>query len=157
MIASAAKMRISHRGRRIQMKAWGFLIGATVSLHAVITAAAFLHTGPLFGQSDSRTADIAAQQQQKAAQVTPVTQNRIERTMLRLSERGFFQRLLNGGNGFYPKFGGMAPEAGIGLGVGYNWTGKQLTLRSGAVISTRSSRKFDVELSAPKLSNSRFF
>ena len=117
--------------------------------------------GGLFAQTDSRTAEIAAQQQEKAARLSPVQQNRIERLLFEFREQGVVQRVLNGAAGFHPKFGGLAAETGFGLGPEYRWAGRALTVpltvRGSGVVSTRGSRKFDFELAAPKLGHSRYF
>src|SRR5437016_3844408 len=117
--------------------------------------------GGLFAQTDSRAAEIVAQQQEKAAQLSPVQQNGIERLLLRFREQGVLQRFLNGAAGFHPKFGGLAAESGLGLGPEYRWAGRALTVpltvRGSAVVSTRGSRKFDFEIAAPKLGHSRYF
>jgi hypothetical protein len=114
-------------------------------------------TGSLSAQIDSRAGEIAAEQQQKAAQLSPVRQGRIERGLLWLREKEMVERFLNGASGVHPKFGGLAPEGGAGLGGEYRWANRQFTFHTSAVASFGGSRKFDLELAAPKLANSRLF
>jgi len=123
-----------------------------------ILVAAGLGTGVLFAQNEeTRAAEIATQQQQKAAHLVPYEPGKIERGMLWVREQSFVDRLVNGASGVFPKFGGMSPEAGVGFGAQYGWTGRQLQFRTSAVAATSRSWKVDGLLAAPKLSNSRYF
>ena len=116
--------------------------------------------GSLHAQADSRLAEIAAQQDQKAAQAKPEPPGRLERAMLSARDNAWVERVTNGIGGFRPAFGGLAAGNGFGLGTTYSQTGiwnGQLTLKAGARASFRGARKFDLELAAPKLANGRFF
>lgn len=121
--------------------------------------AAGLGAGNLFAQQDevTRAAEIAAQQQQKAAQLVPHEPNKIERALLWAREQSFVDRLVHGGGGVFPKFGGMSPEAGVGLGVQYGWKNRTFDFRTSVVASPRRSWKLDGLIAAPKLGNSRYF
>src|SRR5688572_16859659 len=106
-----------------------------------IIMAAGIGAGSLFAQApeDTRVAEIEAQQLQKAAHVTPVTQNRIERGLIWTRESSLVDRFLSG-SGLHPKFGGLGAENGIGLGVGYGWSGRQLSFRTSATASMLGAR-----------------
>src|SRR5262245_43972333 len=147
MIAFAGKSRLtSRRGQKRSMNKL-----------AIILAAGFACTTLFAQDEESRAAEIAAQQQQKASHLAPNQQSKIERGMLWVREQSFVDRLVNGGSGVLPKFGGMSPETGVGLGVQYGWTGQQLQFRTSAVASQSRSWKVDGLLAAPKLANSRYF
>ena len=114
----------------------------------------------LFGQADSRLAEIAAQQEQKANDAKPEQPGKIERGFIAVREHDWLQRISAGADGFGPKFGGLAPGTGFGVGAQFRRTdllNGQLTFRTSAVVSVRGSRKFDLELAAPKLSGGRYF
>ncbi len=123
------------------------------------TLIACLAAVALFAQADSRQAEIAAQQDQKAAQVQPAHPGRIERAMIQFREKDLLGRFSNGFGGFHPSLGGLATGNGFGLGTEYRsgLAGGLLTFRSGAHASFRGARKFDMELAAPKISRGRFF
>ena len=111
-------------------------------------------------QTDSRTAEIAAQQEQKAAQATPDQPGKIENAMLWYREHDLLKKFFAGAGGFRPKVGGMGAGTGFGIGPEYRRTDLldgQLTFRSSAQSSFRGDRKFDLELTAPKISAGRYF
>src|SRR6185369_4048495 len=95
--------------------------------------------GALFAQADSRQAEIAAQQDQKAAQAQPAQPGRIERAMVQFKEKDLLGRFSNGIGGFHPSLGGLATGNGFGLGTEYRTglAGGLITLRSGAHFSFR--------------------
>src|SRR6185436_7677872 len=114
---------------------------------------------PALAQSDSRVAEIAAQQEQKATQVTVDRQNRVERAMLWFQSENSLQRFLAGAGGFRPKIGGMGPGTGFGIGPAYgtDLLGGYLRLNASAQASFRGDRRFDIDLAAPKLGGGRYF
>src|SRR5215467_1199715 len=60
--------------------------------------------GFLLAQADSRLAQIAEQQDQKATRLTPEQPNRLERVLTIGSESRWFGVLTNGVEGFRPSF-----------------------------------------------------
>lgn len=114
---------------------------------------------PLSAQNDSRVAEIAAQQEQKASRVTPGEPNKWERGFLWFQNQNPFQRFSSGLAGFHPRIGGMGPGTGFGIGPGYqaDLLNGRLSLNAGAQASFRGDRKFDIGLSAPNLAGGRYF
>src|SRR5215212_4564130 len=93
---------------------------STVFLGFTLLTAAVAQQLP--ADDDSRLAAIAAQQEQKAADVKPDQPNRAERWFLKVKEHAWVERFTSGADGFGPKFGGMAPGTGIALGGSYRRT-----------------------------------
>jgi outer membrane protein assembly factor BamA len=123
---------------------------------AIIAGAA----SSIFAQTDSRTAEIAAQQEEKAAHTTPPEPNRIERGLIAFRDRNLLGRLSEGAGGFHPLFGGLAVGQGFGLGMAYQRTDLldgQITFRASGLASFQSANKFDLQVAAPKLSGGRYF
>jgi outer membrane protein assembly factor BamA len=111
-------------------------------------------------QTRSRLEEMAAEQEQRAAQVQPSRQGKIERAMLEFRERNLLQRFSNGIAGFRLKLGGMGAGTGFGIGPEYHHgglLGGPLAVRASAQTSLRGDRRFDLELSAPQLSSGRYF
>jgi outer membrane protein assembly factor BamA len=111
-------------------------------------------------QDDSRLAEIAAQQERKAAEVKPDEPGKAERIFLRVKEHNWVERLMAPPDGLGPKFGGLAPGTGFAIGARYRrsdlFDGRA---RFGASASTslRGDRKLDMELTAPRLANGKVF
>jgi outer membrane protein assembly factor BamA len=115
---------------------------------------------PLYGQEDSRLAEMAAQQDQKAATAKPAQPNKIERALVRFKEGELMERFSDGLGGFHAKIGGFAAGNGFGLGPEYRRNGLldgRLNFRASAQASFRVGQRFDLDLAAPKISNGRFF
>jgi outer membrane protein assembly factor BamA len=111
-------------------------------------------------QTGSRLEEIAAEQEQKASQIKPEQQGKLERAMLEFRERNLLQRFSNGLAGFHLKLGGMGAGTGFGIGPEYRRTGLlggPLNFRASAQTSFRGDRKFDLELAAPQLSGGKYF
>src|SRR5580765_8126643 len=114
----------------------------------------------LFAQTDSRLAEIAAEQEQKATEAKPDQPGKVERAFLTVRDHAWVERITAGADGFGPRFGGLAPGTGLGIGASYRRTDLLdglLTFRTSAVVSFRASRKFDLELAAPRLPGGRYF
>jgi hypothetical protein len=123
-----------------------------------LVAGAF--AGALQAQGDSRLAEIAAQQEQKAAETRPEQQGRVERGLIWFRDAAVLERFADGIGGVRLKLGGLAPGSGLAAGPEYHrdsLSGGLLTLRTGAQTSTRGYRKLDFELGAPRLAGGRLF
>jgi outer membrane protein assembly factor BamA len=123
-------------------------------------AAAGVLAGTAQSQTRTRLEEMAAEQEQKAAQVQPDQQNRVERAMLQFRDRDLLQRFSNGVGGFKLKLGGMGAGTGFGAGPEYRRTGLlggPLNFRASAQTSFRGDRRFDLELAAPRLSGGKYF
>src|ERR1700754_3729868 len=110
----------------------------------LIATAAFLATTAQ-SQTTSRLEEIASEQEQKAAQLKPEQQGKLERAMLEFRERNLLQRFSHGLAGFHLKLGGMGAGTGFGIGPEYRRTGLlggPLNLRASAQTSFRGDRKF---------------
>jgi hypothetical protein len=115
---------------------------------------------PVLAQTDSRAAEIASQQEEKAAQARPDERNKVERAMLWFREQDPLQRFSTGFAGFRPKIGGLGPGTGFGIGPEYSRTGLLdglVNFRTAAQVSFRGDRKFDLQLSAPRIGKGRYF
>lgn len=109
---------------------------------------------------DSRLAEIAAQQEKKAAEAPADQRPKVERALLHVKEHDWVQRYTSGLDGFAPKFGGMAAGTGFALGMRYKRSdilGGRLAFSTSASSSFRGDRRLDAELSAPKLANGKVF
>jgi len=84
----------------------------------------------------------------------------VERLLLRVKEEDWVRRFSTGIDGITPRLGGMAPGTGFALGAGYKRSDLfdgRMTFATGASTSMQGDRKFDLELSAPKLANGKLF
>jgi len=125
----------------------------------LIAAAGFLAATAL-SQTPSRLDEIAAEQEQKAAQLKPEQAPKVERALVEFRDRNLLQRFSDGIGGFRLKLGGMGAGTGFGIGPEYHRTGLlggPVNIRAGAQTSFRGDRKFDLELAAPKLSGGKYF
>ena len=115
---------------------------------------------PLWGQYDSRVAEIEAARQKKAQQLKPDELSRLERILGGARDKKLLERFTAGIAGFRVKLGGLTTGSGFALGPEY----LRRDLADGAVIvrgSARASAKkfqlFDLQLSLPKLARERLF
>ncbi|MEO8593542.1 MAG: BamA/TamA family outer membrane protein [Candidatus Solibacter sp.] len=117
-------------------------------------------TIPLLAQADSRLAEIAARQDEKAANVQPDTPNKVERGMNWFRDEDPLRKFSAGLAGFRPKLGGLGAGTGFALGLEYlrsDLTPAHLTFRTAAQSTLRGDRKFDLQISAPRLGSDRLF
>jgi outer membrane protein assembly factor BamA len=111
-------------------------------------------------QTDSRIADIAAQQDQKAALAKADEPNKIERSMLWFRDQALLQQFSDGRAGLRAKIGGLGAGTGFGLGPEFRKTGLlggELDFRASAQTSFRGDRRFELDLLAPKISGTHYF
>lgn len=127
---------------------------------ARFVAIAGVLAGEAVAQSDSRLAELATEQQQKAAQVRPDEPGKVERGMLWFENHSVLERFAAGVGGFHPKIGGMGAGTGFGLGTEYRLTDLlqgQLNFRASAQTSFQGDRRFDMDLAAPRIASGRYF
>jgi outer membrane protein assembly factor BamA len=126
-----------------------------------IALLAGVSAGWMAGQDDaSRLAEIAAKQEAKAAEAKPPEPNKIEKVFLRIKDKDWVRRFTEGGDGLGPKFGGLAPGTGFGIGARYKRSDLldgRMKFAASATTSLRGDRKLDVELTAPKLARGKVF
>jgi outer membrane protein assembly factor BamA len=126
----------------------------------IFSLLAGMTAGAIHAHDDSRLAEIAARQEQKAASARPDEPHKVERVLLRVKEQDWIQRFTTGLDGFTPKFGGMAAGTGFALGARFKRSdlmGGRLSFATSASSSFRGDRRLDAELSAPKLAGGKVF
>jgi len=116
--------------------------------------------GQLVAQSDSRLAEIAARQEEKAANSQPDKPNKVEKGMIWFREEEPLRKFSSGAAGFHPKLGGLGAGTGFAVGLEYlrtDLTAAHLTFRTAAQTTFRGDRKLDLQLSAPRVGSDKFF
>src|SRR5262245_51217846 len=125
-----------------------------------LTIIAGIMTGLAFPQTGSRLAEIAAQQEQKAAQAKPDEPGKIEHSMIWFRDHALLERVSEGAGGLRPKLGGLGAGTGFGIGPEYHRTrllDGNLDFRASAQTSFRGDHRFEFDVAAPKISNGRYF
>lgn len=110
------------------------------------------------GEPETREGFIQAERDRKAESLQPDTPNKWENVLSRVKDDRILDRLTNGFAGFRVKFGGLAPGAGMALGPEYfrdDLAKGGFVVRAAAQISFSSARKFDLELTAPRLAGEK--
>ena len=72
-----------------------------------ITLIAGIMAGLALSQTDSRLAEIAAQQEEKAAVAKPDEPGKIEHSMIWFRDHSLIEKISEGIGGFRPKLGGL--------------------------------------------------
>ncbi len=111
-------------------------------------------------EQESRAAEIAAEQERKAAEARPAERNRIERALIYFRESNALDRFRDGAAGFRLKLGGLAPGSGFAFGPAFRRTDLldgQLTLDAGYQASFQGAHKAEARVWLPKLANGRAF
>ena len=101
---------------------------------------------------ETRAAAIADQVAQKASDAQPPKPGKIESALVKF-EKTNAEGGANKKEGWYPKFGGLAPGAGIALGAGYRKALPWARARSelSASYSFRGYRRIDGSITVPEL------
>jgi outer membrane protein assembly factor BamA len=128
----------------------------TVFRKSVLCVLAFL-AGPASGQTDSRMAQIAAQQAQKATQLVPYEANKVERGLNWFKEHDPLEVLASGIGGFRPRIGSLGAGSGFAVGLEFYRVGLGVSFRTGARTTFFGDRKLDLEFAAPRISGGRYF
>jgi outer membrane protein assembly factor BamA len=106
----------------------------------------------------TRTAEIEAARDGKAAGLAPESVSRMEGLMLEVKRRKIMERLAAGYNGIHLKLGSMATSSGFALGPGLfreELEGGRIQVDAAASISTRQWQKFQAGITAPKVAGGR--
>jgi Omp85 superfamily domain len=128
-----------------------------------VLIAVLVACGPLAAAAQeptTRTEAIGKEREEKAAQLAPPEPGRIERALLLLENRRFFERVLNPAEGFYPKLGTVTAGSGFSLGPGYRHVGlfrEQADFTAFAMASFRAYWLIDVSLQLPRLADEKLF
>lgn len=94
---------------------------------------------------ETRTAEIAAKQKAKAAELRPYEPTRFERIMGRL-EAGF----ASPPNGFYPAFGSIYPGGGLSVGAGWRrFNSREAVFDVQALYSVKQYKQIEVAARMP--------
>ena len=104
-------------------------------------------------QPDSRAAAIEAERDRKAAALEPDEPTNIEKTLTRIKDDKWVERIQAGYNGVGGRLGGLAPGGGSPRGpesARQDLANGKLQLRSAAVFSFRNFQRYDLELRAPE-------
>ncbi|HSW48718.1 MAG TPA: BamA/TamA family outer membrane protein [Bryobacteraceae bacterium] len=106
----------------------------------------------------SRTAEIEAARDNKAAVIQPESVSRPEYLLLQVKERKLVERLTAGYNGLRAQFGSMATSSGFAFGPGFlreDLAGGTVRVSGAALVSTRLWQKYEAALSLPRAAGGR--
>ncbi|MEO7651535.1 MAG: BamA/TamA family outer membrane protein, partial [Bryobacteraceae bacterium] len=106
----------------------------------------------------SRTAQIEAQRDKKAAELHPDEVSRTERRLVKFKDQKYLERVSAGVGGFRLKIGNMVTGGGFALGPEYfrdDLRNGQMTFRSSAQVSTRAYQKYETEVTFPRLADGK--
>lgn len=106
----------------------------------------------------SRSQEIEMQRQAKAAKLEPAKPDPIEQKILLFEERQILEKLGQGGDGFFPKIGGLATGQGFALGLQYgnrNLANGQVNLKTFAVASLAKSQRYSLVFTPPDLPDTK--
>jgi outer membrane protein assembly factor BamA len=104
--------------------------------------------------AQTRSAEIEAEREKKAANLQSENVSGFENVMLQIKQQKLMERLTAGYNGLRVQMGNMATGSGFALGPEFfreDLAGGNLRLDAAALISTRLWQKYDASLTAPKL------
>lgn len=104
-------------------------------------------------QMETRAAIIEAERDKKTAALEPDEPTNFEKTLTRIKDDKWVERIQAGYNGIRGRLGGLATGGGFALGPEYarqDLAQGKLQLRSAAVFSFRNFQRYDLELRAPE-------
>ena len=110
--------------------------------------AALLSAAPAAGQ-DSRAAELAAQQAEKATKLRPNTESGVENTL------EWLEGHVTDPSTFYLRFGGIYPSAGFATGVGYRHAAGQARINVSGAYSVRDYKAGEASLRFPELAGDK--
>ena len=103
--------------------------------------------------AQTRTAEIEAARDSKAAALQPEAVSRPEHLLLQVKEKKLLERLTAGYNGLRAQFGTMATGSGFALGPGFlrqDLAGGSVRVSAAALVSTRLWQKYEAALALPR-------
>jgi len=115
---------------------------------------------PLFGQADSRVAEIEKERQERSAHLEADRRSKFEQKLVDIEQMKLLERLLGGVHGFQPKIGGLVSGSGFAIGPEYlreDLFSGNLTFRTSAQASYKLYQKYDLQMTLPKLAANRMF
>jgi hypothetical protein len=108
---------------------------------------------------DTRAAQIQLERQQKAAQLAPYEDSRIEHDLQVFENDEILQRIFGGVSGPRLVLGGLIPYSGFAVGPGYvkNMLDNQINFSTSVRASLRKYYLMDADLSMSKLASGHYF
>jgi len=109
-------------------------------------------------EPSTRAETLQREREEKAQNLTPPQQGRLERGLMDLESGRVFERLLNPAEGLYPKIGNITTGSGFSLGPGYRYPrlfGGQVEFSSFVAASFTRYWMIDARLEAPRLADGR--
>lgn len=123
-------------------------------------AAALALTAAALAMGQTRTAEIEAARDRKAAELKPEKTSAAENVLLQVKRRKLVERLTYGFNGFRAQIGNMATGSGFAGGPQFfreDFAGGAVRVNASALISTRAWTKFEAGVAAPRLADGRVY
>jgi len=115
---------------------------------------------PLFGQADSRVAEIEKERQERSAHLEADRRSKFEQKLVDIEQMKLLERLLGGVHGFQAKIGGLVSGSGFAIGPEYlreDLFSGNLTFRTSAQASYKLYQKYELQMTLPKLAANRMF
>ena len=115
---------------------------------------------PLFGQADSRVAEIEKERQERSAHLEADRRSKFEQKLVDIEQMKLLERLLGGVHGFQAKIGGLVSGSGFAIGPEYlreDLFSGNLTFRTSAEASYKLYQKYELQMTLPKLAANRMF
>ncbi len=115
---------------------------------------------PLFGQADSRVAEIEKERQERSAHLEADRRSKFEQKLVDIEQTKLLERLLGGVHGFQAKIGGLVSGSGFAIGPEYlreDLFSGNLTFRTSAEASYKLYQKYELQMTLPKLAANRMF
>jgi len=84
---------------------------------AVLVGASRIHAQ----EPTTRAETLQREREEKALNLAPPQQNRLERVLMDLESGRVFERILNPAEGLYPKIGNITTGSGFSFGPGYRY------------------------------------
>ena len=151
-------MRVNHRSVSHPTAGSSHVLLLTFAgLFATLT---LLPALPLFGQADSRVAEIEKERQERSAHLEADRRSKFEQKLVDIEQTKLLERLLGGVHGFQAKIGGLVSGSGFAIGPEYlreDLFSGNLTFRTSAEASYKLYQKYELQMTLPKLAANRMF
>ena len=106
-------------------------------LTALLVFALAISQRPQDPPAGTRAAELHAEREAKARELTPPKRSRVERLLFKIEDDLVVERWLNPPRGFYLRLGGIGEGSGFGVGPGYRYSTGAFDLRVSAAGSMR--------------------